>query len=64
MTRLQTGAVPSGDGNAYLGNIVAAQHKAATSTVLLHGAPQAVLGLRTEPVNLIQNQHLETPLTL
>lgn len=64
MTRLQTGALASGGGVAYLGNIVAAQHKAAASTVLLHCAPQAVLGLRTEPINLVQNQHLETPLTL
>ena len=49
---------------AYLGDIVAAQHQTAASTVLLHGTSETVLGLGAESVNFIQHQHFETLLTL
>lgn len=47
-----------------LGHIIAAQHEAAACAVLLHCASQAVLGLRAQPVHLIQHQHLEASLAL
>lgn len=49
---------------SHLGHIGAGEDEPAGGRVLLHGAPEAVLGLARQPVHLIQQQHLVAALPL
>lgn len=49
---------------SHLGHIGAGEDEPAGGRVLLHGAPEAVLGLTRQPVHLIQQEHLVAALPL